>query len=76
MKKKRRLRASYTIEAALLIPLFLMMMAVAMETGIRLYEETACVKEQEGLADIWAVEDFYRFSLMKEVTGESGERKR
>ena len=66
MKKKLTLlRASYTVEASILIPLFLMMMAVAMETGISLYQETVQEAEQEGLADVWAVEDFYRFSAVK-----------
>lgn len=76
MKKNRRFRASYTIEAALLIPLFLMMMGVAMETGIDLYEETASVREQEGLSEIWAVEDFYRFCALGEVKDAVGEGKK
>lgn len=59
-------KGSYTIEAAILVPFLMMIMAGAVTCGVDLYTDIAKQKEQEE-ADFWAVDKFYMVQGIKEV---------
>ncbi|MDD6481005.1 MAG: hypothetical protein PUF65_01830 [Lachnospiraceae bacterium] len=63
----KKWKASYTVEAAVIVPLFLAAMALAMRISIALYIEVRDQKEQEEIADMWEVENFYKFQIVDEV---------
>jgi hypothetical protein len=60
-------KASYTVEAAVLVPLLIAVMALAMRIGILLCGEVKEANEEEALEEMWEVEDFYRYQVIKEV---------
>ena len=62
-----KLKASLTIEAAIFFPLLLTVYLTGMTMGIHLYEQIGGQKEQEAVADIWVVDDFYRYQMLKEA---------
>lgn len=64
---KKRWRGSYTVEASVIVPIVLWAMALAMQTGIAMYQEIESQKEQENLEDMWEVNDFYTYQTVKEV---------
>ena len=68
MKKSIKLRGSYTVEAAIIVPIFIFMLAIGMRAGLILYDEIRHEREQEILDGMWAVDDFYRFKCMGELT--------
>lgn len=59
---------SLTIEAAFLIPFFLLMLSGTIELGIDLYQE-AVIEAEEIRNEYWAVEDFYKYRAIEEVIG-------
>ena len=61
-------RGSYTVEAAVLVPLLIWTMATAMCIGINLLKEVRSEHEEEQIAELWAVDSFYRYQVLKEVT--------
>jgi hypothetical protein len=65
-----RRKASYTVEAAVLVPVVIAVMALAMRIGILLCREIKEEKEAEALAQMWEVEDFYRFQAIGEVAND------
>lgn len=67
MKKHRYLKGSFTVEAAVWIPMLIMIYATVIKTGINLYIEIREQKEQEAQKDMWLVDDFYKYQLVKEV---------
>ena len=66
-KSMKKWKASYTVEAAFIVPLLIGVMALAMRLGIALYIEVRDEKEQEKIADMWEVEEFYRYCVINEV---------
>lgn len=54
-------RGSYTVEAAVIIPVLIWTMAAAMCTGIDL------LHEEKQIEDMWAVDSFYQYQTLKEV---------
>lgn len=60
-------KGSFTLEAAVLIPMLVMMYVLMVNTGIKMYVEIREQKEQEAQADMWMVDDFYRYQILKEV---------
>lgn len=60
-------RGSYTIEASILIPIFLFMMITAVATSVDLYHEAEQAAEQQKTAKIWVVDDFYRLQAVEGV---------
>lgn len=64
------LNGSYTIEGAIIIPIFIFMMAVAMKMGILLYQEIKTDTSYETATDMWLVDDFYNYQVVKEVVDE------
>ena len=68
MGKDMRLKGSYTIEAAIIVPIFIFLLAIGMRAGLILYDEIKQEREQEILDGLWLVDDFYRFECMGELT--------
>ncbi len=66
----KKWKGSYTVEAAFIVPLLIGVMAFAMRLGIALYVEIKNEKEGEAVADMWEVEEFYKYQMIKEVTDE------
>jgi hypothetical protein len=64
----KRYKASYTVEAAVIIPIAIAVMALAMRIGILLCQEVKTEKEEESLTQMWEVEEFYRYQTVREVT--------
>lgn len=63
-------KASYTVEAAVIVPIVIGAMALAMRIGIMLYEEVRDQKEEEAISTMWEVEEFYRYQALKGVTND------
>ena len=66
----RSLNGSYTVEGAIIIPIFIFMMAIAMKMGILLYQEIKTDTSYETATDMWLVDDFYNYQVVKEVVDE------
>lgn len=63
----RLLKGSFTLEAAVLVPMLIAMYVLMINTGFDMYVEIQEEKEQEAQADLWMVDDFYRYQILKEV---------
>ena len=57
----------HTIEAAILVPLLLLVMAMGAKGAIALYQEIATESEEE-LENPWGVFDFYLYQDLGELT--------
>jgi hypothetical protein len=66
-KIMKRCKASYTVEAAVIIPLAISVMALAMRIGILLCREVKEIDESKSLSLMWEVEDFYKYQTVEEV---------
>ncbi len=64
------LKASYTVEAALTIPMLLFVMFFAMQMSFQLYDEICTQQEYELVEQLWEVRDFYRIQGIGELTGD------
>ena len=64
------LNGSYTVEGAIIIPIFIFMMAIVMKMGILLYQEIKTDTSYETATDMWLVDDFYNYQVVKEVVDE------
>ena len=64
------MKGSYTIEASVLIPLLLMVMALGMRMGIYLYQEIREQKEQQAVEELWEVKDFYQYQWIGAMTND------
>jgi hypothetical protein len=60
-------KGSYTVEASILVPVLLFTMALAMKMALGLYHELREQQESQLVESLWAVEDFYKNELVKEV---------
>ena len=58
-------QASFTVEAAFLLPMLLLMLSGIVEMGIDFYQEA--IQELRCTEKYWAVEDFYKYQLVEEV---------
>ena len=61
------LKGSFTVEASVLVPMLIFMYILMINTGIHCYVEIREQKEQEAQEDIWVVEEFYKYQLLKGV---------
>ena len=52
------LNGSYTVEGAIIIPIFVVMLAIAMKMGLVLYNEMKEDSSYEYATDMWLVDDF------------------
>ena len=64
------MNGSYTVEGAIIIPIFIFMMAVVMKMGLLLYQEIKTDTSYETATDMWLVDDFYNYQEVKEVVDE------
>lgn len=64
------LKGSYTIEGTIIIPIFIVMLAIAMKMGLVLYNEMKEDSSYEYATDMWLVDDFYNYQVLKEVVNE------
>lgn len=64
------LNGSYTVEGAIVIPIFIFMMAIVMKMGLLLYQEIKTDTSYETAIDMWLVDDFYNYQVVKEVVDE------
>ena len=62
-----RIKGSMSVEAAIIIPLFLFMICEGMKISINLYTEICKESEQKIVEDLWLVEDFYKIQIVNEV---------
>lgn len=61
----RRLRGSYTVEAAIIIPVVLFTMAQGMKQGIDMYKETeATAGSYEEVKELDEVKDIHRYRTL------------
>jgi hypothetical protein len=65
-----RWKASYTVEAAVIVPILIGVMALAMRIGILLCQEVKEINEAESLEQMWEVEEFYRYQAIGEVAND------
>lgn len=64
------LKGSYTVEGTIIIPIFIVMLAIAMKMGLVLYNEMKADSSYEYTTDMWLVDDFYNYQVLKEVVNE------
>lgn len=64
------LRGSFTIEGAIIIPIFIFMMTIVMNMSLLLYEEIKDENEQKEVTGWWLVDDYYKYQDVKEVLDE------
>ena len=64
------LKGSYTVEGAIIIPIFIVILAIAMKMGLVLYNEMKEESSYEYATDMWLVDDFYNYQVLKEVVNE------
>ena len=64
------LNGSYTVEGVIIIPIFIFMMAIVMKMGLLLYQEIKTDTSYETATDMWLVDDFYNYQVVKEVVDE------
>lgn len=62
-------KGSYTVEAAITIPILLMVFVMAMKVGILLYKESEEYEKEISLEKDWVVETFYRDNLAGGILG-------
>lgn len=70
---KKTLKASYTVEAAILMPVVLGVAAVIMQKGIWMYQQTQEeFHSKDSICQTEAVKTVYRLQTGEEVWGEFG----
>ena len=62
-----KLKGSYTVEAAIIVPIFIFILAIGMKAGLILYSEIKQQQEQQILEEMWLVDDFYRYKSAGEI---------
>lgn len=62
-----RQQASYTVEASFMVPILIGAMVIAMQMGIRCYEEIKSQNEHESVCAMWEVKDFYHYQILEEI---------
>lgn len=61
----KKWKASYTVEASLIVPVMLGVFAFAMQMGIAMYEE---VRQQDDIAvELCEVKEFYNYQILGEI---------
>lgn len=61
----RKWKASYTVEASLVVPIVLGVFALTMQMGITLHEE---IEEENGIAvELCGVKEFYFYQAMEVI---------
>ncbi len=63
-------KASYTTEAAMWVPLLLIVVFLALKIGIQLYQEIEETTYSEKLESLDMVQEFYNYQILGEVMEE------
>ncbi len=63
-------KGSYTIEAAVWVPLLLTVILLSLETGIKLYQEVVNWTYSEKTESLHIVREFYNYQVLEEVVQE------
>lgn len=70
----KTLRGSFSVEAAIIMPLVLSVIVIAITSAVSLHEETKEIAEQVVAGERWdPVEMMYDLDLLKSILGEKGE---
>ena len=64
---RKKWKASYTVEAAFIVPILLGAMLLAMLSGLDLYQDIKGEQEQKKIMQMWQVKDFYKYQIVDEV---------
>lgn len=67
---KKTLKGSFTVEGAIIIPLFIFIIAAGMNIALLLYQDIKNENECENVTNMWLVDDFYNYQILKEVADE------
>ena len=59
------LKRSSPLAPSVLVPMLLIIYVLIINTGIYMYTEIREQQEQEAQSDIWVIDDFYKYQLMK-----------
>ncbi len=59
------MKGSLTIEAAVVIPVYLFTMVAALQIGIGFYCEIRDEQQEVTLQELWLVHDFYKYQAWK-----------
>ena len=62
-------KGSFTLEGAIILPIYLFLMAAAVSAGVTICQEISSQEEEKRLEDLWLVDDFYRYETAGEVLG-------
>lgn len=63
-------KGSYTIEAAVWVPLLMLTVLLSLETGIKLYQEIRNRKYSEKIESLDILQEFYNYQVLEEVVQE------
>lgn len=63
-------KGSYTIEAAVWVPLLMLTVLLSLETGIKLYQEIRNHKYSEKIESLDILQEFYNYQVLEEVVQE------
>ena len=66
----KRLKGSYTIEAAVLIPMILFIMMTVLLMGIQFYEKCLYREKNKRLEELDILSEFYMYQVLEEVGDE------
>lgn len=76
MNQKNFARGSFTVEGAILFPILFLLIAIAIQLAISLFEEIREDYEPQKVEELWEVEDFYLYQgsgeVMEDLKGEFG----
>lgn len=64
----RTWKGSYTVEAAVVVPILIWTMATGIGIGIDLLKEVRSQQEGQQVEQMWEVERFYTYQALKGVT--------
>ena len=64
---RKKWKASYTVEAAFIVPILFGAMLLAMLIGLDLYQDIKGEQEQAKIMQMWQVKDFYKYQIVDEV---------
>lgn len=64
---------SYTIEAAVYVPMMIFLILITLRSGISFYEESKNQKIYEGIQKMDTISEFYRYQMIKETGEEWGD---
>lgn len=65
--REKRLRGSYTIEAAIYIPIILFMMCQTLQLALGFWQECKEREINECLQEINIVKEFYNYQILEEI---------